>query len=257
MASILEILRQRKAGQQTVAPVSNTAQIQQVMAAGSGKATGLAGPRTSNIAEQAAQQAGATQVAQIDQASALAGTEALQKEGAITDATNLERRGLVQQENQALQKVGQNQSELDAYQSVFDEGMKSDKLRQKLRFKGEQERWDKQANFEQSLQRDIFGQARADLFTELGHKNIMAANERDFDIMMSKISIEDVLAMAERDRKDQATKDKYTSIGTMGAKGVGYAAEKGYFDSAPAQTPTSNAAVGGTGKATMTNKGIE
>lgn len=220
MPSILDLLKMKQ--QPQVAAAINVQELQQ---AKTGKALpgGEAATPVSNIGVQMANQQAATQQRQVAQQAGM--VQAGQEQQAAGQQAQFaqESAANAQKEKQSKEALDIEAATQDAHNKVFKEAMASEQLRTKLNRKAEQEGWTSQQRFEDSLQTDIFGQTRSNLFKNLGVRNALAMDQRDWEDAMAEMGATDLLKVADAEIKASNQKAVIESGGKAGVAAVTYA----------------------------------
>lgn len=246
MPSILELLKQRQAApQQPGAGVSQTAQVQALSQAKSGKAMPAGAAPVSNIGEQMAQQQAQANIGAINTQANLESAGQTQQALGQQQQTQDKLIGMKQAETQERDKLKLDQAKHDAYQQVFQKGLASEKLKLKIQQQAEKEGWEDQNKFEEDLQTDIFGKTRSNLFKNLGYKNMMTADQREWETFMSELSMGNWYDAAQAEMKAAGQKQQIEGAGKAGTAVAGYGAQKGWFESSPSKDDYGSADIEG------------
>lgn len=109
-----------------------------------------------------------------------------------------------------------------------------------LQREGQKNRIDSKEGFEEALANAVFGDSRELLEKQLNGKSLLNADQRDFNVAVSRMDLNAAYAMFHKDLKTQKDRALYTGIGDLVGAGTSIAGNmsKPSATSAPATTTT-------------------
>lgn len=260
--NLLDAIRNSQSSQ---APgmTDGSARVSQLLRAKSGKTVGGGDVGASSLAEQAA-----VGNAQQQMQNEVAPQQELQNQGLQAQAaqqeqsTQLQKADINQQRKAAsldtklktealLNQFEQNQGQLDldknkAQVNQFAQGLRlqNQQYIDSLQREGKKARLDSDIGFNEALSDETFGDAQ-DLFKkQLGNKEILDANDRDFSRAMGQMTIDQARYVFDSEKKAAAARGTYEAIGNVTQGGV--AAYGAYSNSPSSKSASSSTASSGT-----------
>lgn len=246
MANLLEALQPKME--------DTTSQLSTLLRAKSGKAVG--GPATALSTQQ--EQAAVAQTAQAMQpVEAAAQTQAIsqeqqareveqRKQQQLTETTQQRQANQMQMQlrtSQLLQELEQGKGKIDTarYQASMEQLGQNLRLSSKqyvdnLQREGARARIDDEMRFNEELRRSILQDNNSLLEKQLGNKSILAANDREFDIAMSRMGYDTALQVLRNELKGEKEQAAATGIGSIITAGIG--AYGKYLESKPTASPS-------------------
>lgn len=237
----------------TPAPLGQTASIQKLASAKSGKAQPMAAsaPATSSLAEQVAERTSAAGMSQLQQAGAteaagLQQAEQGQQQEADIQGKQLDSKQLDMSEQLSRQAAAiladyyNNKSTLDlnkqkarAENLGFNLRLSNDKYIHQLADQGRRSRLMNASAFQEALSRTIFDDELGLFQSDMQFRSMLRADDRQFQEQLGGIDLDFALSMAAQDTKQANQTMMWQGIGGVGQAGVaGYGAyKKGEFDS--------------------------
>ena len=232
--------------------ISQTAQVQQLLQAKSGKAVGpTAAPGISNIGEKVAAQQAQIAEQQVQQQGMLQG-QAIQQQAseqaqqAQIQGRQLDERTLDQMDeftrnhnailddyNRGIKQLDLNKDKSKLEQIGFNLRLNNDKYVTDLQREGRRSRLDNEIKFNEELTRTIFADEEDLLRNDLNFRALIGANDRDFREEIGNISISHALDIADTEAKAANSQMMWQGIGAMTSAGIkGYESySAGSFDS--------------------------
>lgn len=221
MASIADILNAVPGQQpQSLAAGSETEAAQRLLAAKSGKALAGGGPKASNVQEQVANQGTQTALGTVASQAGTTATGMQQQSQAQQQAAANQLSAIRGQTTRSMQDVQADAQKQAAYQKVFQAKLANDQAMENTLMVAQKEQWQNANKFSESLQRDVFGQERAELMRQLGVQDALKQSDRDFGEMMANKSDSDILAIMQMEMRQAAAQQAASGVGSMASGGI-------------------------------------
>lgn len=217
MANLFDKIQQNRAAlsAEKPEPAEETSRIQKLLRAKTGQAVAPSETGISNIAEQVAAGQTQAQISQLGQGMAVQQAADTVEQAKLAQQERLQRQEADQarrfqtvqtrmQTNQILNDLSRDRATLDLdkdkarlEQVGFLLAFQDKKYTDKLQAVGRRRRLDDQTEFNQAMQQQTFGMELDLLKDKLGKNDILQASDRDFQIAMSNLSIQEAQAIAD------------------------------------------------------------
>lgn len=240
MANLLDTIRQNNPALQQQGQTDQSANLQTLLRAKSGKA--ISGPEVaaSNLQEQQTVDQTNNQLQnQIAPAAAIQNQQ--QQQQAVTQAQQVNQQGqeIAQQRkfdtlqtrlktDQILSDLERNKGQINMQRDRAAVEQLGTNLRlqdqnytQQLQREGNLARLGDQNSFQQSLQRNILGDNQQLLEKQLGNSSVLDANDRQFKQAMANMDINTAWDMFHNDMVAQKQRALYTGLGSLATAGIG------------------------------------